>query len=155
VSAVGHEIDFTIADFVADLRAPTPSAAAELVAPDTSQLLRQLRSHGATLNRHVEDALEQWKSRLDFAGRGALFREPANFIAGAWQSVDLAEKALRFSAQSQLSESAARLRHAFAKLREHRPDQQLEIKRRSLAMLAACIEQHTANRMQSLRHSVE
>src|SRR3954469_7490686 len=42
VSAVGHEIDFTIADFVADLRAPTPSAAAELIVPDASELLRRV-----------------------------------------------------------------------------------------------------------------
>ena len=42
VSAVGHEIDFTIADFVADLRAPTPSAAAELIVPDMIDLLRRV-----------------------------------------------------------------------------------------------------------------
>ncbi len=49
VSAVGHEVDFTIADFVADMRAPTPSAAVELVVPDWAELTRRLRQLGATL----------------------------------------------------------------------------------------------------------
>jgi exodeoxyribonuclease VII large subunit len=58
VSAVGHEVDFTIADFVADVRAPTPSAAVELVAPDKTELTRRLDRLGASLyrtwRRHVE-----------------------------------------------------------------------------------------------------
>ena len=49
VSAVGHEVDFTIADFVADKRAPTPSAAVELVVPDKAELNRRLDRLGATL----------------------------------------------------------------------------------------------------------
>ena len=53
VSAVGHEIDFTIADFVADLRAPTPSAAAELVVPDRTDLLRHLTALRRQLGRHA------------------------------------------------------------------------------------------------------
>jgi exodeoxyribonuclease VII large subunit len=51
VSAVGHEVDFTIADFVADVRAPTPSAAAELVAPDKAELTRRLERLGGSLYR--------------------------------------------------------------------------------------------------------
>src|SRR5678816_4387823 len=58
VSAVGHEIDFTIADFVADLRAPTPSAAAELVAPDTEELQRMLGERAAFLRRRAVAAIE-------------------------------------------------------------------------------------------------
>ncbi len=57
VSAVGHEIDFTIADFVADLRAPTPSAAAEMIIPDRVQLLERVASLGYRLSRMINDQL--------------------------------------------------------------------------------------------------
>jgi len=154
VSAVGHEIDFTIADFVADLRAPTPSAAAELIVPDRTDMIRRLASHGNTISRSVIDAIEHWKRRLDFAARGALFREPGNLITGAWQSVDLAEKALRLAAQSKLGESGERVRDLFGKLRAHRPDQHLELKRHALATLATHLGQRLGRRMQMAHHAV-
>jgi len=65
VSAVGHETDFTIADFVADLRAPTPSAAAELAVPDREDLLRTLDREAALLARRAADALRERAQRLD------------------------------------------------------------------------------------------
>jgi exodeoxyribonuclease VII large subunit len=57
VSAVGHETDFTIADFVADLRAPTPSAAAEMIAPDVSALLDSLESLDRAMMRSIRHAI--------------------------------------------------------------------------------------------------
>ena len=59
VSAVGHEVDFTIADFVADLRAPTPSAAAELIAPDAVELQRRLSQIETRLRQEAADWFEQ------------------------------------------------------------------------------------------------
>ncbi len=67
VSAVGHEIDFTICDFVADLRAPTPSAAAELIVPDIADLERQLEHCTRALSRLLLDRIRETQQRLDHA----------------------------------------------------------------------------------------
>ena len=65
VSAVGHEIDFTIADFAADLRAPTPSAAAELVTPDIADISRAVDAFTADLRRRMSNLVERKQQRLD------------------------------------------------------------------------------------------
>jgi exodeoxyribonuclease VII large subunit len=67
VSAVGHEIDFTICDFVADLRAPTPSAAAELIVPDVTDLRRHIDNCGRALGRELFNRLRDAQQRLDHA----------------------------------------------------------------------------------------
>ncbi len=64
ISAVGHEIDVTIADFVADLRAPTPSAAAEMVAVHRDELARRVERAGRFLERHIDYRLLHLRSRL-------------------------------------------------------------------------------------------
>src|SRR5438034_2607470 len=67
VSAVGHEIDFTICDFVADLRAPTPSAAAELIVPDIIDLQRRIDSCARSLARQLLNRVRDAQQRLDHA----------------------------------------------------------------------------------------
>ncbi|HEY7000436.1 MAG TPA: exodeoxyribonuclease VII large subunit [Candidatus Udaeobacter sp.] len=67
VSAVGHEIDFTICDFVADLRAPTPSAAAELIVPDVADLQRRLEGCMRALSRQLLNRVHDAQQRLDHA----------------------------------------------------------------------------------------
>ncbi|MBT5716638.1 MAG: exodeoxyribonuclease VII large subunit, partial [Opitutae bacterium] len=81
VSAVGHEIDYTISDFTADMRAPTPSAAAELLVPDAQEIKSQLQSINRSLSYRVSDTLDRWKERLDYLGTNTLINEPKRKLA--------------------------------------------------------------------------
>jgi exodeoxyribonuclease VII large subunit len=81
VSAVGHEIDFTISDFVADLRAPTPSAAAELIVPDVADLERRLDGCTRALTRQLLNRVRDAQQRMDHA-RETLQRCVAHKIDG-------------------------------------------------------------------------
>src|SRR5258707_8116534 len=79
VSAIGHEIDFTICDFVGDLRVPTPSAAAELIVPDIVDLRRHMDSSARGLGRELLNRVRDAQQRLDHA-RGILRRSLAHQI---------------------------------------------------------------------------
>jgi len=135
VSAVGHEIDFTIADFVADLRAPTPSAAAELIVPDAAELLRHLGQLGAKIRRHVLTEIERHRHRLEYLRRSARFRELPNRLAQARQRLDLAHEAVQRAVRTSLDTRRRALLERAASLRQHRPDQVLTFHRARLATL--------------------
>ena len=95
VSAVGHEIDFTIADFVADLRAPTPSAAAELIVADTVQISQRVAELGTCLARNAKKFFEQTRVHLRFLSERTLAREIVVRMQEAQQQLDLASESLR------------------------------------------------------------
>jgi exodeoxyribonuclease VII large subunit len=155
VSAIGHEIDFTIADFVADLRAPTPSAAAELVAPDTATLLRQIEQRGVALQRCLTQALSAARIRVTSLARSALFREPAQRLEQFTQRVDSAEQSLGHHVARRRSELQERLAEAAAHLRQHRPDQMLAIIRGQLSALAAKAEDRFHRHLQARRERLQ
>ncbi|HSG59088.1 MAG TPA: exodeoxyribonuclease VII large subunit [Woeseiaceae bacterium] len=81
VSAVGHEVDFTIADFVADVRAPTPSGAAELVVPDRNDWLRAIDSIGTRIARQGRRTLENRAQAVDWLSRRLVTASPAARVA--------------------------------------------------------------------------
>ena len=130
VSAIGHEIDFTIADFVADLRAPTPSAAAELIAPDGTELRQRIGTMESRLKRSLLIEIARGRARLEVLTSGALFREPRNRLDAAAQNLDGLVDSFQRQTQDRLSDARRRIADGFAALRQHRPDQLLALLRR-------------------------
>ncbi|HTY50820.1 MAG TPA: exodeoxyribonuclease VII large subunit [Steroidobacteraceae bacterium] len=109
VSAVGHEIDFTIADFAADVRAPTPSAAAELVTPDRMMLLEGLRRLAARLAAGVQRELRTAALRFENLQRRLALTHPGVRLQQQAQRLDELELRLLKSAQRELRDAAVRL----------------------------------------------
>jgi exodeoxyribonuclease VII large subunit len=124
VSAVGHEVDFTIADFVADLRAATPSAAAELLVPDGADLERRLdrlRQRMATLmTRHLQTAAQradQWQGRLNAQRPQARLARDAQRLEGLRRRLRLAIGQANTLHRVRLERLDARLRARHPRLR--------------------------------------
>jgi len=88
ISAVGHEIDWTIADFVADLRAPTPSAAAEMVVAKKEELLSGVRNSTVRLNTAIESMLDLLSSQLLSLKDAYVLRQPFNVLLQYQQKID-------------------------------------------------------------------
>jgi len=110
ITGIGHEIDFTIADFAADVRAPTPSAAAELVVPDAAEYFDAFAQFGARLRRGMRRRLEAHRERLRWlTGRAALVSPTARLGARA-QRLDELEQGLVRALRRRLHEHRERLR---------------------------------------------
>ena len=88
ISAVGHETDFTIADFVADLRAPTPSAAAELAVPDIYEIKQKINLYQNRLKISLNKKLEIMKLRYEKCISSRVFKEPTRMIEDYYLKVD-------------------------------------------------------------------
>ncbi|MDR1304591.1 MAG: exodeoxyribonuclease VII large subunit [Verrucomicrobiales bacterium] len=114
ISGVGHEIDFTICDFAADLRAPTPSAAAELVSLADSEWAERLAAGQENLRRAAADFLEKARWRLAANRDHYVFREPVRIVGQMFQRLDDYDAALRRS----LSRAAERARDRVETLRQ-------------------------------------
>lgn len=116
VSAVGHEIDFTISDFVADLRAPTPSAAAELVVPSQIELNEKFNNVYRMLYRQAMQVIERGRMRVERCSDRPVFKNPVSKINDERQYLDslshmfeTACKAALRTKRQELAEAAAKL----------------------------------------------
>ncbi len=89
ISAVGHEVDFTIADFVADLRAPTPTAAAEMAVPNMSDLKKHISQLSIRLNEAVYKKINYLKLYLDSVKNSFVIKNPKVMFESKRQSLDL------------------------------------------------------------------
>jgi exodeoxyribonuclease VII large subunit len=155
VSAVGHETDFTIADFVADQRAPTPSAAAEMVVPDGAALERQVQLQGDRMEASLQGQLRRWRQRLEFLEKSALFREPRARLAEAAQRLDAEADSLDRAVRDRLGALTRRLENLAASVRAHRPDQVLALRRQQTEAAAGRLERALVAALQQRGTQVE
>ncbi|MFL2553348.1 MAG: exodeoxyribonuclease VII large subunit [Candidatus Rariloculaceae bacterium] len=125
ISAVGHEVDFTIADFVADVRAPTPSAAAELAAPEQSEWLTSLNRLSQRLSRAATHQLAIAKALSINLGHRLSRSHPGVQLRESTQRLDDLEVRLQLSSQRLLSGHKTRLGKLAAALRGITPQRRL------------------------------
>lgn len=105
ISAVGHETDYTICDFVADLRAPTPSAAAECAVPDIKELKSDMLQYRQQLFLFTKNIIEQQRQRLSLLEKNTAFRDPAVIVnENRKELVYLSEKLCSFTENALLNE---------------------------------------------------
>ena len=148
VSAIGHETDFSLTDFAADVRAPTPSVAAELLVPDRMEAATRVRR----LQRHVDEAqlraMQQRFQRLDRAALRLQAQRPEARLAALRRRQDEALRCLGLAMRQRLQRDEARLRHAGAVLRTTSPQRRLTQLRERLAALAPRPQSALTRRLQ-------
>ncbi|MGM0767371.1 MAG: exodeoxyribonuclease VII large subunit [Pseudomonadota bacterium] len=124
VSAVGHEVDVTIADFVADLRAPTPSAAAEKISPDQREWIRQVDERRARLTHAIGRALQRFQTQTSHLA--ARLRDPRRELMDKAQRMDELDIRLGKAMQKALQQHLVRTDHLTQRLRTQSPRRQLD-----------------------------
>ncbi|MCD1260690.1 exodeoxyribonuclease VII large subunit [Paenibacillus athensensis] len=133
ISAVGHETDFTIADFVADLRAATPTAAAELAVPSRAELLQRLASQTQRLHRGLRQQLRRQEERLARLRRSPLLMNPRRqLLQEPAQRLDRLAEQLGYRMRQQLARAAERRMKLDRKLSAFNPAEQAAFARHRL-----------------------
>lgn len=109
VSAVGHEVDFTISDFVSDLRAPTPSAAAEMIFPDMIELIKKLNKYKSGIENIVNSKFERIKRLLNNISSNYYFNKPLDILNEYKLRIDDIEKGFQNCIKEKFKNTNVRL----------------------------------------------
>ncbi|NMY40607.1 exodeoxyribonuclease VII large subunit [Pseudomonas sp. WS 5013] len=153
VSAVGHETDVSISDFVADVRAPTPSAAAELLAPDSSDLQRRLDSLNRRLALSLRTRLSREQLRLD--GLARRLRHPGERLRQQAQRLDDLDMRLRRAFAQQSTSRQERLARLDGRLHAQHPGRALALLRQRLDSLGERLPRAIELQLRQQRRQLE
>ena len=139
VSGVGHETDFSIADFVADQRAPTPSAAAEMVSPDSNKLVQQLKRYEDQLIRWQSNNLQQLQRHVDYLSKQ--IPHPEQRLCQIAQSLDANAYRLGSLLEQRLAQSKFALSSCQSRLSRYNPQQRITNQQQRLVSLRQQLKQ--------------
>ena len=154
VSAVGHQVDFTIADFVADLRAPTPSAAAELLSADGDELQATLEGYQNWFESKIKSQLAEKQQQLHWVSKH--LKHPGRRLEEHAQRLDQLESRMRRTINTALLLQKSQLNNLQSRLHSQRPNKTIAAYQKQLQQLSAGLEkaanQHTKQAGQSLHN---
>lgn len=149
VSGIGHEVDFTIADFVADVRAPTPSAAAELISPDREEWHEKLRTQKHRLLQAWRGFIAQQQQGLGWLRRH--LKHPGQRLREKAQRLDELEQRLRQARQAQMNQRKGRLATLQVRLQSRSPDRLMRELQLRLSGLQRASHTSISNRLERER----
>ncbi|MCP8898715.1 exodeoxyribonuclease VII large subunit [Gilvimarinus xylanilyticus] len=152
ISAVGHETDFTIADFVADVRAPTPSAAAEIAVPDIREHLSALKQRELALGKAIAGQLKQQHTRLEALQKR--LRHPGEALRHQAQRLDQLEIRLTRSAQQRLNQASQTLDTLKRRQQAQHPQARLTQASKQLQSLSHHLQHSMNTRLKNYRQQL-
>lgn len=155
ICGVGHEIDSTIADLVADIRAPTPSAAAELAVPDIIEEKARVRHLGSALHQALNKRLSPASSALRQLRNRLQAQHPERVIAERFQRTDELERRLRRALAVSQTRRVATLEHRNSALMAQSPVRQLEKRQAALSQLQLRLRNRINSHMQQTRNRLD
>jgi len=148
ICGVGHEIDFTIADFTADLRAPTPSAAAELVSADRNQLLTDVMQTQLWLEQTIRADLNRKQQTLDWLVSRLALQKPSNKIEQQAQRLDELESRLKQQFQHLLESKKSAFKNVDSRLQSNRIELRILENRQNLSHIKMRLRQSIQNKLE-------
>jgi len=152
VSAIGHEVDFTITDFVADCRAPTPTAAAEAVLPDRRQLQNKIGQLTRRLANASRSTMDDLRRRVAFHRR--LLSDPTALLQHHLLRLDYTQSAMVYALTNRTATLRTRLQRAVTRLAAQNPAQRLSHHQKLLRQLEGRLEHAMLNAVQQRRASL-
>ncbi|MEO6847702.1 MAG: exodeoxyribonuclease VII large subunit [Chthoniobacterales bacterium] len=155
ITGVGHEIDFTIADFAADLRAATPSAAAATLLPEKAVLIHRLSQHFARLKQATTGEHDILRSRLKNLAGSGVFREPARRIREMSQRMDDFMERMNRNILQKIGMHRAHLGGSLKVLRGKRPEQMLSLHRHQIAAWFHRLQSRSEQEIKTQKAKVE
>ncbi len=148
ISAVGHETDFSLSDFVADLRAPTPSAAAELLGKESSAHLLSVQRVQETLKKHLAHLIHTHRIKLSGFVQHPLLQSPTSFLQPKWQRIDEIEEQLRNKVLSFLVMSKMKHAHSRKNFERSTPLASVLLYQKRLAEIQKQLKQFLAQELE-------